>query len=301
MPALPLWPVHDRRLIMAKIAVNGIELTYEISGKGDPLLLIMGLGGQLTDWPQPFVELLAEHFSVIRFDNRDTGLSTYSDAPTPTRWDLVRASVRPSSVRAPYSLDDLATDAACLLRGLGIDGAHVVGTSMGAMIAQRLTIANPELVLSLCSIMSNTGSGRNGQPTARVLANLARRGEPDRSDALETTMALFKLVGGRDWSPADQRERSEASIARAYNPAGVLRQSLAIATTPDRTAELAQVVAPTLVIHGLDDVLVRPSGGKATARAIPGSRLLMFPRMGHDLSATRHHEMVQAIATNARR
>lgn len=286
---------------MPQIHVNDIDIQYEVSGAGQPLLLIMGLGGQLTDWPSNFVELLAERFQVIRFDNRDSGLSTIFDAPAPTRWQLITGNLRPSSVTPTYALSDMATDAHELVTALGLERCHVVGMSMGGMIAQLMAISYPESVGSLCSIMSTTGDRRAGRPSAGVIAALARRGQPRRDQALGVTLDLFRRVGGADWDEAAQRKRSNASLSRSYNPAGVLRQSLAITAAPDRTRALGEVQAPSLVVHGLDDTLVRPSGGVATAKALPGSRLLMYPRMGHDIPMTRHRSLVEAIQTNANR
>ena len=286
---------------MSRATANGIGIEYEISGSGPPLLLIMGLGGQLCDWHPGFVEGLEQHFSVIRFDNRDSGLTTYADAPLPSKWQVVKASVFPSRSSAPYQLTTMADDAAGLLDAIGIESAHVAGMSMGGMIAQRLTIQHPNKVASLCSIMSNTGDRRHGRPTPKVLAAMARRGRPERSEVVDVTVEFFRLVGGPDWDENEQRRRTTVSTARAYNPAGVMRQTLAIAATSDRTASLKKLTQPTLVMHGLDDPLVRPSGGRATAAAVPGSRLLLFPGMGHDLPATRHHEMIDAIERNTRR
>lgn len=280
---------------MPNVAANGIEIEYEMAGTGPPLLLVMGLGGQLTDWPQLLVDRLQQHFTVVRFDNRDAGLSTWSTTSPPRRSDFVRAALWPASLELPYTLADMANDAAGLLQKLGIDSAHVLGMSMGGMISQRLAIDHPERVLTLTSIMSNTGARFSGRPTFEVMRKLATRGEPDRADALETTMSFFRLVGGRDWDPAEQRSRTIVSLERAYNPAGVLRQSLAIAAADNRADALAQLNVPALVMHGLDDNLVRPSGGRATARSLTNSRLIMFPRMGHDLSATRHVEMVDEV------
>lgn len=286
---------------MPNVEANGITIEYEVSGDGPPLLLVMGLGGQLTDWPPAFVELLSQHFTVIRYDNRDSGLSTWSNAPMPPRSAFVKALVTTKGIDAPYRLSDLAADGTGLLQALDIDSAHVVGMSMGGMIAQLIALDFPGRVRSLCSVMSNTGSRGAGRPTAKVMTVLARRQEPDQATAVDATMAFFEMVGGPDWDPVAHRERSGASIARAFNPSGVIRQSLAIAVTPDRTNRLGTISVPTLVIHGLDDPLVRPSGGTATAAAIPGSRLLMFPGMGHDLPATRHTEMIEAIVRNSKR
>lgn len=286
---------------VASIAANGISIEYEITGEGPPLLLIMGLGGQLTDWHPGLVERLAAHFTVIRFDNRDSGLSWKSPEPAPSRWDLFKANVWPRSVSAPYDLSDMADDTVGLLDALDVTSAHIVGMSMGGMIAQLVAIRHPEKALSLCSIMSNTGDRRAGRPSPKVLFELARRGRPDKSQALDVTLDLFRLVGGRDWDEAEQRRRSALSLERSYSPAGVLHQTVAIAVSDDRTDGLRGLDQSTLVMHGLDDVLVRPSGGRATAKAVQDSRLLLFPRMGHDLPATRHRDMVEAIRTNAAR
>jgi len=287
---------------MPRVSANDRELFYEIEGSGEPLLLIMGLGGQLTDWHPGFVAGLTAHYRVVRFDNRDIGLSDAVVAEPPSRWDLVKGNVAPRLVEPPYRLADMADDAAGLLEALDIEAAHVVGMSMGGMIAQELTVRHPERVMSLCSIMSNTGDRFHGRPTPRVVAALAVRKNPDRNQALQLTLDMLDLVGGPDWDPVEQRERTGASLKRSFRPGGVLRQTQAIAAGPDRTDALGSVEQPTLVMHGLDDPLVRSSGGIATAKAIgTNARLLMFPGMGHDLPATRHDEMVAAIRQNTAR
>lgn len=289
---------------MTLVRAGDIDIEYESTGAGDPLVLVMGIGGQLTDWKPGFVELLAAHFRVITFDNRDAGLSSYSGTPVPPRRRLLRANLRRGSVTPPYELATMADDVVALLDAIGIDRAHLVGMSMGGMIAQLVTVRHPERVRSLCSIMSNTADGRHGLPAWRVLRLLAKRGRSAGRtvpEAVEMTVELFRSVGGSDWDEHEQRLRSTSSLERAHNPDGLLRQSLAIAAAPDRTALLRTIERPTLVIHGLEDTLVRPSGGVATARAIPDSRLLLFPGMGHDLPATRHREIVDAIHRNSLR
>jgi pimeloyl-ACP methyl ester carboxylesterase len=287
---------------MATTHANGINITYEIDGSGPPLLLVMGLGGQLTDWPTQLVDRLAEHFTVVRFDNRDIGLSDHMSSAPPSRLDFLKAIIRPSWANAAYDLSDMAADAAGLLDALDLDDVHVVGMSMGGMIAQVLAIGHGTRVRSLCSIMSNTGNQRTGRPTPRVFAHLARQDQDSSKEAaVARTLDLFSLVCGSDWDRDQGEATLRASLERSYNPAGVLRQSLAIAVSPDRTERLTRLQLPSLVIHGLEDTLVRPSGGVATAEAIPDSRLLMFPRMGHDLPATRHAEMVDAIVSNSQR
>lgn len=286
---------------MPLVQANGTEICYQIDGSGEPLLLIMGLGGQLTDWPPALVAALAQQYQVIRFDNRDIGLSEKTPGPRPSRWELIKGNLWPSAGRAPYSLADMADDAAGLLDAIGVEQAHIVGMSMGGMIGQELTLRYPEKVRSLCSIMSNTGDRRHGRPWPRVVISLARRSTPDRASAIDVTLSMFRLVGGADWDEAAHSERTAASLERSYHPAGMLRQSQAVAAAPDRTDALTKVRQPTLIMHGLDDTLVSPSGGIATAKAIRGSRLLLFPGMGHDLPATRHDEMLEAIGLNIAR
>lgn len=289
---------------MTRVRAGEIDIDHESTGEGDPLVLIMGVGGQLTDWPPGFVEQLAERFRVITFDNRDVGLSTLSDAATPTRWQLLRASAPFGSVDPPYELSDMADDVAALLTAIDVDRAHIVGMSMGGMIAQLVACRHPNRVLSLCSVMSNTSDRRHGLPALKILARLARRGrpsEPSKAEAIEMTVDLFRVIGGDDWDETEQRSRTAASLDRSFNPGSMLRQYLAISASPDRTVMLGNVACPTLVVHGLQDPLVRLSGGIATAQAVPGSRLLMFPRMGHDLPATRHVEIADAIRLNADR
>ncbi len=286
---------------MAAVEANGITIEYEISGAGTPLLLVMGLGGQLTSWPPGFVDLLVERgFQVIRFDNRDSGLSTIHDGPAPTRRQTFLASVLRRRTDVPYRLTDMADDAAGLLRALGVGPAHVVGMSMGGMIAQTLTLAHPELVRSLTSVMSNTGNRRGGTAPS-LLAKLPRLITEDRDQAVEKSVALFRAIGGDEFDEATHRESAKADVARSYQAEGTARQTAAIMAGPDRTELLSAITAPTLVIHGLADPLVLPSGGIATAEAIRESRLLMFPGMGHSLPPSRWEEIVDAIVTNAER
>jgi pimeloyl-ACP methyl ester carboxylesterase len=287
---------------MASVQANGITIEYEEQGSGEPLLLVMGLGGQLIDWPASFVEqLVAAGFRVIRFDNRDIGLSTEIDAEPPTRGQLFKAVALRRPVPHAYQLRDMATDAVGLLDALDVDRAHVVGMSMGGMISQQMAISCPERVVSLVSIMSTTGNRRVGQPTPRVVRKSLRRPEPTRETAVEQGVELFREICGPTFDDTEFRELASRAVERSYRPDGTARQLAAIIASGDRTPELQQLDVPALVIHGLVDPLVRPSGGVATARAIPDSRLLMFNDMGHDLPHTRHAEMVAAISTNATR
>ena len=286
---------------MPSADVNGTTIEYERSGSGEPLLLVMGLGAQLTAWPADFVsELVGRGFEVTRFDNRDAGLSSEFDwqPPSPLRAFIGRLFRRP--VPTGYVIDDLADDAAGLLDALGIESAHVVGASMGGMIAQALAIRHEHRVRSLTSIMSNPGDGSGGASLS-VLARLARRGTPSREDAVDTAVATFRAISGPHFDEAEYRPLAEAAVARSFRPEGTARQTAAIMASPNRAPYLALLRTPTLVVHGLVDPLVKPSGGIATAMAVPGSRLLMFNDMGHDLPAPRLGEIADAIAVNAKR
>ncbi len=286
---------------MPSVEVNGIALEYEITGDGEPVLFVMGLGGQLTDWPAEFVDLFVDAgYRIIRFDNRDIGLSTQTDWIPPSRRRTVAAMMARRPLKgAGYTMIDMADDAAGLLDALDIDSAHIVGISMGGMIAQELAINHPTKVRSLCSIMSNTGDRRHGG-IAFSLARKFVRGLPDPTleTAVEESVTLFAKFAGDHYDPEEQRKLATLSVTRSFTPAGVARQTAAIGATPDRTARLTAVTSPTLVIHGLQDPLVRPSGGIATAKAIAGSQLLMLPDMGHDLPRPRRPEMCDAIVAN---
>lgn len=287
---------------MPQVTANGITIEYEESGHDEPLLLVMGLAGQLTDWTDEFVqELVDRGFRVIRHDNRDAGLSSEFDWEPPGRWAILKSMLRRKPATAGYTVDDMADDAAGLLDALGIRRAHVVGMSMGGMIAQSMAINHADRVASLTSVMSNTGDRRNGGIDKKVLLKLARRKPPTKETAAEEGTEMYSLWAGSAWDRAAHLEGAIRGVERSYRPAGVERQTAAIGASQDRTEALAQVTAPTLVIHGLEDKLVLPSGGIATANAVPGSRLLMFPDMGHDVPATRHTEIADAIRINASR
>lgn len=280
---------------MPSVDVDGTTIEYERSGAGEPLLLVMGLGAQLTAWPVELVQGLVDRgYDVIRHDNRDIGLSSLCDwePPSPVRAFVGRLLRRP--VATGYVIDDLADDAAGLLAALDIPRAHVVGASMGGMIAQALAIRHPDRVASLTSIMSNPGDGSGGA-AAKVLLAFARRPEPTRENAVDQTVATFRLISGPHFDEDEYRPLAEAAVARGFRPEGVARQTAAIMASPDRTEGLGRLSVPALVVHGLLDRLVKPSGGIATAAAIPGSRLLMFNDMAHDLPAPRIQEIVEAI------
>ncbi len=293
---------------MATVQLGDVEIAYEVDGPEDgvPFLLVMGLGTQLVGWPADLVEGLVERgFRVVRHDNRDVGLSSFTGGPPPARAAVVRSFLRPGSGGADYLLTDMAEDARALLDHLGIAAAHVVGASMGGMIAQQLTIDHPERVLSLTSIMSNTGSRRHGGVHPRLLPTMAlslTQARPtDEAEAVRLGVEGWRRIAGPLFDEEEMTGMVQAAVRRSVSPIGTVRQLLAILESPDRTAALRQVTVPTLVVHGLADRLVSPSGGIATARAVPGSRLLMFPDMGHDLPRARRGEIVEAIVQNAAR
>ena len=282
---------------------NGMTIEYDTRGEGEPLLLVMGLTGQMIDWPTGFVDQFVEAgYKVIRFDNRDIGLSSQFAAKPPSRlkfvWSVLR---RKRFADANYTLEDMAADTIGLMDALEIDSAHVLGISMGGMIAQELAIGYPERVRSLCSIMSNTGDRKNGLIGASLLAKFATMRPPSKAKAVPYIEKVLRLVSGPHFDATKAREMAEASVARSFTPDGIARQTAAIAGSRDRTELLGSVTAPSLVIHGLVDQLVLPSGGIATAKAIPGSRLLGFGDMAHDLPQVRWPEIRDAVVWNCRR
>lgn len=281
--------------------IGAVELCYETLGPDDakPLVLVMGLGSQMIFWEDEFCALLVDAgYRVIRFDNRDNGRSTiFDDSPAPTLRQLMLRDRQAS----PYRLEDLAADAAGLLAHLGIERAPVVGASMGGMIAQLMAINHPERVGSLVSIMSTTGSRRVGNPTPGMLRRLLRRPAADREGYIAEMIETLQAIGSRTYraDPAQLRRLVEESYERGYHPAGTARQLAAINSGANRTAQLRTLRIPATVIHGLEDPLITPSGGRATARAIPGSSLLMLAGMGHDLPRPLWPLIVAAIVHTA--
>jgi pimeloyl-ACP methyl ester carboxylesterase len=281
---------------------RGITLCYETFGEpSDPTaLLIMGLGTQMVAWHEDFCRQLAERgFHVVRFDNRDIGHSTHLRGAPPTVKQLLLRSRR----AAYYTLADMAEDAARLLERLDLSPAHVIGASMGGMIAQTLAARHPEQVRSLVSIMSNTGALSNGQPALRLYPFFLRRPVAGREQYLAQFERLFTAIGstGLPRDAKEIRELAGLSYDRDHDPAGSGRQLAAIIASGDRTRELRDVVAPTLVVHGTADPLVRPSGGRATARAIKGAKLMRIDGMGHDLPRIVWRRLTDAIVENAAR
>jgi pimeloyl-ACP methyl ester carboxylesterase len=282
---------------------NGIEIEYEAFGSSeDPtILLVMGIGVQLLGWDERFCGVLVERgFRVVRFDNRDVGLSTkLDDAPVPNTLSLLMGDTSSAS----YTLDDMAADTAGLLDAIEVEAAHLVGASMGGMIAQTVAVLYPERVLSLTSIMSTTGDSAVGQPHESAIPALITPAPGDREGRIEQAVKLFKLIESPGY-PADEealRAVVTASYDRSYNPAGFARQLAAILASGDRTEALGRIRAPTLVVHGEEDPLIVRSGGEATARAIPDARLKLIPGMGHDLPPALWPELVDAIVENIER
>ena len=282
---------------------NGIEIAYETFGNtADPaLLLVMGLGAQMILWDEEFCAMLAARgFYVIRYDNRDVGLSTKMEgAPAPD----IAAAMTGDTSSASYTLADMADDGIALLDALGIAKAHIVGASMGGMIVQAMAIRHPDRVLSLCSIMSTTGNRDVGQPTPAAMAALLSPPPTTRDEAIEAAVKTTRIIGspGFPFDEARQREFAGRAYDRANYPIGIARQLLAIQASGDRTEGLRQLSVPTIVIHGDADPLVTPSGGKATAEAIPGAQLMMVEGMGHDIPIEARGQVVAAIVANAQR
>ncbi len=265
--------------------VGDLEIAYEAFGEpGDPpVLLVMGLATQMVGWPDEFcADLAARGHHVIRFDNRDIGLSTHlHDAGAP---DIIAVFAGDSSSIA-YGLPDLADDTVGLLDALGLDSVHLVGASMGGMIAQLVAVRAPERVRTLTSIMSTTGEPGVGAPADVALPLLLSPAATDREGAVQRVVDTYRVIGspGFEFDEAAVRDRAGLSFDRAHDPAGVARQLAAIVSTHDRTPDLAAITVPALVIHGSHDTLVDVSGGRATAAAIPGAELLVVDGMGHDL------------------
>jgi pimeloyl-ACP methyl ester carboxylesterase len=282
---------------------DDLEICFETFGDpGDPaMLLVMGLGTQMLGWPDAFCELLATRgYHVIRYDNRDVGRSTHFREHRPP---TVKQLLMRDRTCAPYSLADMADDGIGVLDHLAIGAAHVVGVSMGGMIAQTMAARHPDRVLSLASLMSNTGHRWRGMPGLRAYPIFLRKPVADKAAAIESVIATFKLIGSPDF-PFDEEELravAERSYLRGYDPSGTGRQLAAIIAAGDRTAEVATITVPTLVVHGTRDLMVTPSGGKATARAIKGAQLVLIEGMGHDLPRDLWERIIGLVARNTAR
>jgi pimeloyl-ACP methyl ester carboxylesterase len=283
--------------------VGDLEICYETFGSPDDpaLLLVMGLGTQMIGWPDGFCAALAARgLHVIRYDNRDVGRSTHLRQHRPPT--IKQLMLRDKSAAA-YSLADMADDGIGLLDQLGIERAHVAGASMGGMVAQTMAARHPDRVLSLASIMSNTGHRWKGTPGLRVYPMFMRRPADNREGAVESTISTFRLIGspGFPFQEDEVRRIAQLSYERGYNPAGTARQLAAILAAGDRTPELRRITAPTVVIHGTRDRMVRPSGGRETAKAIRGSRLVEIEGMGHDLPQGVWGRIIDAVVSNIER
>jgi pimeloyl-ACP methyl ester carboxylesterase len=282
--------------------VGEVELAWDELGDpdGEPMLMVMGLGAQLIHWDKRFCELLGERgFRVIRFDNRDSGHSSRLKGPPPKTAAMLLGSRRSLA----YSLDDMADDAAGLLDGLGIDSAHLVGASMGGMIAQVVGYRHPDKVRSLGLIMTGSGKRVASLPRLRAFGTLLTRPARTRDQFVELLVRTFGVIGSPEHETDEDWLRATAGATwdRGHSRAGVARQLHAITASRDRSRNLRAVRAPTVVIHGERDPLVRPAAGRSLARAIPGAELRMIPGMGHDLPRAVWPEVVEAIATNAGR
>jgi pimeloyl-ACP methyl ester carboxylesterase len=281
---------------------DGVDLCYETFGdpEAPAMLLTMGLATQMLGWHEDFCAELADRgFHVIRFDNRDCGRSQRMDGTVPSIVQLLRRDRRAAS----YTLEDMAGDGVGLLDHLGIEAAHVMGASMGGMIAQTMAARYPDRVLSLVSMMSNTGAFWSGQPSPRLYHVLLKPPPRDREAYKEHAVWVFSKIGspGFERDNDDLRRIAGMSYDRGINPAGSSRQLAAIIASGDRTPLLRQITAPTLVIHGAKDKLVPTSGGRATAKAIPGARLLVIEGMAHDIPRGAWPQMLDAIEQNAAR
>lgn len=281
---------------------NGLELAYEHIGNpgNPPVLLIMGLGSQMISWPDEFCEQLADRgFHVTRYDNRDTGLSThFTEAGTPDMAALIRGEEQ----KPPYLVEDMADDAASLLEALSLSPAHVVGVSMGGMIAQSLAINHPASVRSLTSIMS-TATTAGAAPTDEALAVLMAPPATSKDGYIEQSVRTFAVIGspGFPYNEARQRAIAAESYDRDPDGSGTARQLLAILRSPDRTPGLQQLDVPALVIHGTGDPLIQAEAGEATAAAIPDAELVLEEGMGHDLPEALWSDLIDHIEALAHR
>lgn len=291
---------------MAQATANGIRIAYDTFGESSlpALLLIAGNGAQMLFWDAAFCERLARTgLFVIRFDNRDAGLSTkFEEAGIPDFMATIKAAMEGKTVESAYSLEDMADDSVGLLAALGIEKAHICGASMGGMIAQVVASRHPEQVLSLTSIMSSTGNPGLPQGKPEAIAAVVAPPPEEREAYIEHNVHTWRRI----WSPGfpfeEERARAflEKSYDRSYYPQGMARQNAALMASGDRRPSLASIKAPTLVIHGADDPLMPVEAGKETARIIPGARLLIIPGMGHDMPKGAWAEIVRAIAQHTK-
>ncbi len=289
---------------MTAVDVNGITIEYQETGAADApaIVLIMGLGSQLTHWPDDFCDgLAARGFRVIRADNRDVGLTTwFDDFGVPNLTEAMAQTMAGNPPTPPYRVADMAADVVGLLDRLDIDSAHIVGLSMGGMIAQHLAADHAGSVRSLVSIMSSSGNPDlpPGKPEAMAVLFSGPDDPSDRDSVLDYSVGVYQTIGGPGfpWDDADLRAHAALSIDRAYNPAGAARQMLAVMNDGNRVEMLQRIALPALVIHGADDPLIPVQGGEDTARLIPGAALRVIDGMGHNLAPSLRPILFDAIA-----
>jgi pimeloyl-ACP methyl ester carboxylesterase len=290
---------------MPRASANGIEIEYETFGDRDdvPLLLVSGLGAQMISWDEELCEGLVDRgFYVIRFDNRDVGLSTKVDVGEIDLMAAITTALAGGPVEAPYHLDDMARDAWGLLEAIGIDRAHIVGASMGGMIVQTMAIQHPERVLSLTSIMSTTGNPEYGQPKPEVLPLLLEAAPADRDGYIEHSTKGSLLIGSPDYFDEERiRARHGLAYDRCYYPRGIGHQLVAILSAGSRDEALRGLDLPALVIHGDIDPLVTVTGGERTAECLQGAELVILEDMGHDLPVHFWSRLIDAIVGVASR
>jgi pimeloyl-ACP methyl ester carboxylesterase len=287
---------------MSRAQANGIEIEYETFGDaGDPaLLLVMGFGTQLTAWDEGFCTALADRGRfVIRYDNRDVGLSTHLDGQLVDVGAVIGSLMGGEAPEVPYLLSDMAADGIGLLDALGIDKAHVLGASMGGMIAQAMAIEHPARVLTLTSVMSTTGEQEYGQSSPEAMAALLTPPPTEREDYVHQAITTWKVwASPRYWDEDYIRARAGAGYDRCFYPEGATRQLGAIIASGSRAEGLRALRTPTLVIHGRADTLIMPSGGERTAELVPGANLLLLHDMGHDLPEPLWPLIVDAVISH---
>ncbi|KKL80548.1 hypothetical protein LCGC14_2003660 [marine sediment metagenome] len=290
---------------MPKVKANNIEIEYETFGNASdkPLLLVMGLGGQMIAWDEDLIQLLVDRgFYVIRFDNRDVGLSTkFEDAGELNMMQAFMAAQAGEPVESPYSLEDMADDAVGVLDALNIEKAHICGASMGGMIVQIIAFRHHTRVLSLTSIMSTTGNPDLPSPSPEITQIFAAPAPPGREGYIENSIKVGKLLYGKGfpYDEAKRREFAGKAYDRCFYPIGFGRQLLAIMSNGNRKPKLASIKVPTLVVHGGDDPLIPVEGGRDTHDAIPGSELIIIDGMGHSMPPETWIQITDAIKTNA--
>jgi pimeloyl-ACP methyl ester carboxylesterase len=293
---------------MAQLQVNGLQIEYDTFGeaRADPILLIMGLGTQMTAWSPDFCNALVAHgHYVVRFDNRDIGLSTKFDgAKAPGRFRYVMNYLFHTGLNVPYTLQDMASDAAGVLEALDIESAHIVGASLGGMIAQLLTVHHPQRVKSLTSLMSSSGGSKLPSTRFEVVRHMFMN-RPDTSDPevmLEHTIRTAQLISSPGYRRSDEewRELITASLRRSFYPQGFVRQMAAVVADGSRVQRLATIQKPTLVIHGSEDPLVPTECGVDTARHIKGAKLEIIEGMGHDIPPPLVDKITSLIARHTR-